>query len=76
MIAEHHVLYQYNLYNAKNHYMGLIQTESVSAHHSLFAPASVILNLAFCSRTSSPSLLRPRHSPTTPRSTTRRSPPV
>ena len=34
MIAEHHVLYQYNLYNAKNHYMGLIQTESVSAHQS------------------------------------------
>ncbi|KAI0709449.1 exo-beta-1,3-glucanase [Earliella scabrosa] len=26
--SEHHVLYQYNLYNAKNHYMGLIQTES------------------------------------------------
>ncbi|KAF8147994.1 exo-beta-1,3-glucanase [Crassisporium funariophilum] len=26
--AEHHVIYQYNLVNAKNHYMGLIQTES------------------------------------------------
>ncbi|KAF8634678.1 hypothetical protein AX15_000779 [Amanita polypyramis BW_CC] len=26
--AEHHVLYQYNLVNAKNHYMGWIQTES------------------------------------------------
>ncbi|KAJ8699458.1 hypothetical protein PTI98_002571 [Pleurotus ostreatus] len=26
--AEHHVLYQYNLYEAKDHYMGLIQTES------------------------------------------------
>ncbi|TFK42712.1 glycoside hydrolase family 55 protein [Crucibulum laeve] len=26
--AEHHVLYQYRLVNAKNHYMGLIQTES------------------------------------------------
>ncbi|KAG5649857.1 hypothetical protein H0H81_001746 [Sphagnurus paluster] len=26
--AEHHVLYQYNLVGAKNHFMGLIQTES------------------------------------------------
>nr|ADX07323.1 putative exo-beta-1,3-glucanase [Flammulina velutipes] len=26
--AEHHVLYQYNLVNAKNHYMGLIQSET------------------------------------------------
>ncbi|KAF8736780.1 hypothetical protein AX14_014012 [Amanita brunnescens Koide BX004] len=26
--AEHHVLYQYNLVNARNHYLGLIQTES------------------------------------------------
>ncbi|KAI0748312.1 exo-beta-1,3-glucanase [Daedaleopsis nitida] len=26
--SEHHTLYQYNLFNAKNHYMGLIQTES------------------------------------------------
>ncbi|KAF8078081.1 glycoside hydrolase family 55 protein [Lyophyllum atratum] len=28
--AEHHVLYQYRLVHAKNHYMGLIQTESVT----------------------------------------------
>ncbi|KAG1835639.1 glycoside hydrolase family 55 protein [Suillus variegatus] len=28
MIAEHHVLYQYSLVGAKNHYMGLIQTET------------------------------------------------
>jgi hypothetical protein len=28
-VAEHHVLYQYSLVNAKNHYMGLIQTETV-----------------------------------------------
>ena len=28
--AEHHVIYQYNLVNAADHYMGLIQTESVS----------------------------------------------
>jgi len=26
--SEHHVLYQYSLSNARNHYMGLIQTES------------------------------------------------
>jgi len=26
--SEHHVLYQYSLVNAKNHYMGLIQTET------------------------------------------------
>lgn len=29
--AEHHVIYQYNLVGAKDHYMGLIQTESVSS---------------------------------------------
>ena len=28
--AEHHVLYQYRLVGAANHYMGLIQTETVS----------------------------------------------
>ena len=27
--AEHHVIYQYNLACAKDHYMGLLQTESV-----------------------------------------------
>ncbi|KAI5827019.1 glycoside hydrolase family 55 protein [Schizophyllum commune Tattone D] len=26
--SEHHVIYQYNLHGAKNHYLGLIQTES------------------------------------------------
>ncbi|KAK2461102.1 hypothetical protein APHAL10511_006881 [Amanita phalloides] len=26
--SEHHTLYQYNIVNAKNHYLGLIQTES------------------------------------------------
>ena len=30
--AEHHVLYQYHLVNAANHYMGLIQTETVSSN--------------------------------------------
>jgi len=33
--AEHHVLYQYNLVNAKNHFMGLIQTESVCSYFSI-----------------------------------------
>jgi glucan 1,3-beta-glucosidase len=28
--SEHHTIYQYALVGAKNHYMGLIQTESVS----------------------------------------------
>jgi glucan 1,3-beta-glucosidase len=28
--SEHFTLYQYNLAGAKNHYMGLIQTEAVS----------------------------------------------
>lgn len=27
--AEHHVLYQYSLVNAQDHFMGLIQTETV-----------------------------------------------
>ncbi len=27
--SEHHAMYQYNLVNAANHYMGLIQTETV-----------------------------------------------
>ena len=27
--VEHHTLYQYNLNNAANHYLGLIQTETV-----------------------------------------------
>jgi glucan 1,3-beta-glucosidase len=28
--SEHHVMYQYNLVNAQSHYLGLIQTETVS----------------------------------------------
>ena len=27
--GEHNIIYQYYLFNAKNHYMGLIQTETV-----------------------------------------------
>lgn len=32
-LAEHHVEYQYNIVNAANHYMGLIQTETVRQFH-------------------------------------------
>ena len=28
-LAEHHVLYQYNLAGARDHYIGLMQTETV-----------------------------------------------
>ncbi|KAF8900737.1 exo-beta-1,3-glucanase [Gymnopilus junonius] len=34
--SEHHVIYQYNLVGAKNHYMGLIQTESDSENILIF----------------------------------------
>ncbi|EJD05787.1 exo-beta-1,3-glucanase [Fomitiporia mediterranea MF3/22] len=37
--AEHHVLYQYNLAGAKNHYMGLIQTETPYFQPSPAPPA-------------------------------------
>lgn len=33
--AEHHTLYQYRLANAANHYMGLIQTETVCVCHGI-----------------------------------------
>jgi glucan 1,3-beta-glucosidase len=32
MPAEHAVLYQYNLVNAQNHYIGFAQTETVGGH--------------------------------------------
>lgn len=47
LIAEHHTLYQYSLVSAQDHYMGLIQTETVCgicslaptcAHHSPIQP--------------------------------------
>lgn len=31
--AEHNVLYQYSLHNANDHYMGLIQTETVCVRY-------------------------------------------
>jgi len=45
--AEHHVIYQYNLVRAKNHYMGLIQTESVCvsviARLTIYLPGNGII---------------------------------
>ncbi|KAJ7290151.1 exo-beta-1,3-glucanase [Mycena rebaudengoi] len=45
--SEHHVLYQYNLVNAKNHYMGLIQTESPYYQPAPAPPAPFSINSAF-----------------------------
>ncbi|PBK58892.1 exo-beta-1,3-glucanase [Armillaria solidipes] len=42
--AEHHVLYQYNLVNAQNHYMGLIQTETPYFQPSPQAPTPFSVN--------------------------------
>ncbi|KAJ7084946.1 exo-beta-1,3-glucanase [Mycena epipterygia] len=45
--SEHHVLYQYNLANAKSHYMGLIQTETPYFQPNPVAPAPFTVNTAF-----------------------------
>ncbi|KAF8203427.1 exo-beta-1,3-glucanase [Mycena galopus ATCC 62051] len=45
--SEHHVLYQYNLANAKSHYMGLIQTETPYFQPNPAAPAPFTVNTAF-----------------------------
>ncbi|KAG6888038.1 hypothetical protein C0995_010954 [Termitomyces sp. Mi166 len=45
--SEHHTLYQYSLVNARNHYMGLIQTESPYYQPSPAAPAPFSLNRAW-----------------------------
>ncbi|KAH0580279.1 hypothetical protein H2248_001793 [Termitomyces sp. 'cryptogamus'] len=42
--AEHHALYQYSLVNARNHYMGLIQTESPYYQPSPAVPAPFSIN--------------------------------
>ncbi|KAK0442941.1 exo-beta-1,3-glucanase [Armillaria borealis] len=44
LAAEHHVLYQYNLVNAQNHYMGLIQTETPYFQPSPQAPTPFSVN--------------------------------
>ncbi|KII89977.1 glycoside hydrolase family 55 protein [Plicaturopsis crispa FD-325 SS-3] len=45
--AEHHALYQYNLVNAKNHYMGLIQTETPYYQPTPAPPAPFSINTAY-----------------------------
>ncbi|KAJ6607434.1 exo-beta-1,3-glucanase [Mycena sp. CBHHK59/15] len=45
--SEHHVLYQYNLANAKSHYMGLIQTETPYIQTNPVAPEPFTVNTAF-----------------------------
>ncbi|CAL1705010.1 unnamed protein product [Somion occarium] len=45
--SEHHTLYQYNLVNAKDHYMGLIQTETPYYQPSPAPPTPFSINAAF-----------------------------
>ncbi|KAF8654243.1 hypothetical protein AX16_003764 [Volvariella volvacea WC 439] len=45
--AEHHVLYQHNLVGARNHFMGLIQTESPYFQPNPATPAPFIVNTAW-----------------------------
>ncbi|KAF8154413.1 exo-beta-1,3-glucanase [Crassisporium funariophilum] len=45
--AEHHVIYQYSLVGAANHYMGLIQTESPYYQPNPVAPAPFSLSTTF-----------------------------
>ncbi|KAJ3501572.1 hypothetical protein NLJ89_g9279 [Agrocybe chaxingu] len=45
--AEHHTIYQYNLVNAANHYMGLIQTESPYFQPNPVAPTPFSINAAY-----------------------------
>ncbi|KAF9532307.1 exo-beta-1,3-glucanase [Crepidotus variabilis] len=45
--SEHHVIYQYNLVNAKSHYLGLIQTESPYYQPNPAPPAPFSINSAF-----------------------------
>ncbi|KAF9044161.1 exo-beta-1,3-glucanase [Panaeolus papilionaceus] len=45
--SEHHVIYQYNLVGARDHYMGLIQTESPYWQPSPSAPAPFTINTSY-----------------------------
>ncbi|KAF9481746.1 glucan 1,3-beta-glucosidase [Pholiota conissans] len=45
--AEHHVIYQYNIVNAANHYMSLIQTESPYYQPDPSSPAPFTINGVF-----------------------------
>ncbi|GAW06330.1 glycoside hydrolase family 55 protein [Lentinula edodes] len=46
-VTEHHVIYQYRLVNAKNHYLGLVQTESPYHQPKPAAPYPFSLSEAF-----------------------------
>ncbi|KAJ7178281.1 exo-beta-1,3-glucanase [Mycena filopes] len=50
--SEHHVLYQYSLQSASNHYMGLIQTESPYFQPTPAPPGPFSINSAFADPTS------------------------
>ncbi|KAF8969934.1 exo-beta-1,3-glucanase [Flammula alnicola] len=54
--AEHHVLYQYNLFNAKNHYIGLMQTETPYFQPSPVPPAPFTSNATIGDPTFSPTM--------------------
>lgn len=51
--SEHHTLYQYSLVGAKNHYMGLIQTETPYYQPSPSAPSPFSVNSAYSDPNSS-----------------------
>ncbi|KAL0954336.1 hypothetical protein HGRIS_003334 [Hohenbuehelia grisea] len=42
--SEHHIMYQYNLHKARNHYLGLIQTETPYFQPTPVAPTPFALN--------------------------------
>lgn len=46
LLAEHHVLYQYSLVNAANHYLGMIQTESVRTLVFFAVVVFIIINFS------------------------------
>ncbi|KAF8201630.1 exo-beta-1,3-glucanase [Pholiota molesta] len=54
--AEHHVLYQYNLFNAKNHYLGFMQTETPYFQPSPLPPNPFTTNTAIGDPTFSSSM--------------------
>ncbi|KAF9038899.1 beta-1,3-glucanase [Hymenopellis radicata] len=45
--SEHHTLYQYSLVNARNHYMGLIQTETPYYQPNPLAPTPFSINASY-----------------------------
>ena len=49
MSAEHATLYQYNLVNAQNHYIGFAQTETVGDHLAFLSSSNRFPPLALLS---------------------------